>query len=660
MSLSRTRNLAHDLVLPTLLFSALGAMAWAVRGCAGAGGMNAHVAPGFVWGTAWWFLSRDGDGEYVRRYSSGWIILAVTAGFAIAGERGWMQWHHFYDGHLSLNYAKQDYTPIARWYGSLWYFIAGSAWAGLPACFLAWCATQRPLRAWEWTLRIACGLAGGYLAWRLFARFPQYVLPLYDQLEPKYHDFHANPSLIKLYRDCASSARHVGFCLGFLLFELARKDWKNIILVLTVGIINGAGWGALQNWKWFPSVWPGAAFNNGRCWEACGGVSIGIGLGAAYFLVNQRATVTRLAGDDERTAGASPARLWALTGALLAVIGWTQFWPPAIDLRRPAPEHLAEWSIMVCGAICIAFGALFLVAAIACARSRQQETARRRIVWWGDWCALLLLGWFVRTQLVNTYSDEPADGAMGGWFGPANIYFAILLSYACMQLARGWRSPGAKPERKTSWSLDGLAAYGSLGVVLLWCIGVGMGTSWHAVVYLGLVGLAFGAAYRMLSARNPDTPIVQAASTAPLAEDPNLERWGAFLGFLYGLGLTARKGLKGWFSIYRGHEEYWDGLFWNWIAAAMLLCMVIAAIWILIRRLPRGSTGDALPHAYGMVWLMLITQNVLAQAVTGPLTGSSTAWIEFVFSVLYLILFPLTAVIVYHVQYARAHRLRDN
>ena len=50
------QDLAHDFVLPTLLFAVLGAMTWAVRGCAGAGGMNAHVAPGLTWGAAWWLL----------------------------------------------------------------------------------------------------------------------------------------------------------------------------------------------------------------------------------------------------------------------------------------------------------------------------------------------------------------------------------------------------------------------------------------------------------------------------------------------------------------------------------------------------------------------------------------------------------------------------
>ena len=212
------RDWAHDLVLPTLLFAALGAMTWAVRGCAGAGGMNAHVAPGLTWGAAWWFLARGQGGVPSRRYNSGWILLALAAGFAIAGERGWMQWPNFFSGQLATNYAKGEFVPISRAYGFLWFFIAGTAWAGLPACLLAWCGTGRPMRAWEWTLRLACGFGGGYVAWRIFASHPRLFLPLYDTLQAKYLDFQANPNLAKLYRDNGSSLRHLCFWIWFLFF----------------------------------------------------------------------------------------------------------------------------------------------------------------------------------------------------------------------------------------------------------------------------------------------------------------------------------------------------------------------------------------------------------------------------------------------------------
>src|SRR5579872_738479 len=88
-------RLTHDFILPTLLFAALGGMTWAVRGCSGYGATAGCIFAGVMWGAAWWFIAREPAGERLRRYSSGWIILALTVGVGLAGNRGWMQWPHF-------------------------------------------------------------------------------------------------------------------------------------------------------------------------------------------------------------------------------------------------------------------------------------------------------------------------------------------------------------------------------------------------------------------------------------------------------------------------------------------------------------------------------------------------------------------------------------
>ena len=100
MNNNTKRDLTHDLVLPTLLFAVLGAMTWAIRGCSGFGGSMGCVFAGVMWGAAWWFIAREPGAEQSRRYASGWIILAVTAGVGMSGARGWMQWHSFFLGHL--------------------------------------------------------------------------------------------------------------------------------------------------------------------------------------------------------------------------------------------------------------------------------------------------------------------------------------------------------------------------------------------------------------------------------------------------------------------------------------------------------------------------------------------------------------------------------
>jgi hypothetical protein len=279
--------LAHLLVLPTLLFAALGAMTWAVRGSSGYGGSAGCLFAGVTWGTAWWFISRDPQAEQSRPYSSGWVILALTIGIGIAGDRGWMQWASFFEGRLQTNYAKGEFVPISRAYGFLWQFLSGIPWAGIGACLLAWCAPARPLRAGGWVTRLICAFGAVLLARFLFAKFPDIFLPLHKQLATQYADFNGNPNLRRLINDNRNAIMHLGFYMGCLAFEIARRDWRNVTLITTVGFLNGIGWALLQNWKWAKKVWPGADFNFWRCWESSAGISIGIAYGLAYYLVNR-------------------------------------------------------------------------------------------------------------------------------------------------------------------------------------------------------------------------------------------------------------------------------------------------------------------------------------------------------------------------------------
>jgi hypothetical protein len=421
------RDLSHDLLLPTLLFASLGAMTWAVRGCSGFGGQMGCIFAGVTWGTAWWFIAREPGSQQARRYASGWIILALTVGIGMAGARGWMQWPSFFNGRLMTDAPAGKFVPIPRIYGFVWLFIAGVPWAGLGACMLAWCGSRRPFPAWLWAVRLLCGFGAMYLALFLFRHLPELFLPLYSTLEAQYHDFQSNPNLRRLVNDNRAAIAHLGLYLGFLLFEVGRRDWKNVKLILTVGLLNGLGWALCQNWQWAARVWPDAHFNFWRCWESSGGISIGIAYGVAYYLVNNRMSESDLAGQGTRS-------------------------------------------------------------------------------------------------------------------------------------------------------------------------------------------------------------------------DPNLERLGAYLGLLLGLGLSIKNGLKGWCNIYIGNENYWNGVLWKIILPLMLLILLAILVRIRRRPLPRPFAGDVFPHAYWLVWLMLIVQNVIAQLITGPWA----VWSEIAFSFYYVLLFLISAVILYH------------
>ncbi|MBX7168729.1 MAG: hypothetical protein K1X74_20500 [Pirellulales bacterium] len=319
-TVSPRRDLTHDLLLPTLLFAALGGMTWAVRGSSGYGAAAGCVFAGVAWGMAWWFISRPVAGRPERRYDSAWIVLAVTAGIGISGARGWMQWPSFFEGKLVTNYAKGEFVPISRAYGFLWLFIAGMPWAGLGACLLAWTGSLRETRLMHWLLRIGCGIGGALVAWGLYVALPQLFLPMYDTLAERYQDLEHNPNLRRLINDSWQAIVHLGVYLGLLGYEAARREGKNVLLIATVGLVNGAGWALLQNWKWATEYWEGANFNFWRCWESSGGISIGIGYGVAYFLANRPLTADEATRKRARRPLAVPDTTWLAVYLLLAVL----------------------------------------------------------------------------------------------------------------------------------------------------------------------------------------------------------------------------------------------------------------------------------------------------------------------------------------------------
>jgi hypothetical protein len=537
-------RLAHDLVLPTLLFAALGGMTWAVRGCTGFGGVAGCVFAGVAWGAAWWYLARSPDGVRRRRYDSGWIVLALTVGIGLSGARGWMQWKAFFDGRLVTDAARGEFVPIPRAYGFLWLFLAGVPWAGLGACLLAWCGSRRPMRAPHWALRVACGVGGALLARYLFEAYPRAFLPLYGSIEDRYHDLAANPTLRRLVNDCRAATTHLGVYLGLLLFEALRREGKNVALILTVGLVNGAGWSLLQNWTWANRLWPDARFNFWRCWESSGGISIGIAYGIAYALVNREMPERERAALATRRALAGPGFEW-----LLVFLGLT--WALGLLFR----DLLGGWG-----------DAAFAVVMLAGA---GYDLRRRRI----DAAALAL-----SAALVGClFAPRPYD---------------VLGPIAALALGGAW--------------------------------------------------------YRAHRAAYDE----EALRATPPGGDPALERFGLALGLLAGLGLSVRSGLKGWCNLYLGDEDFWARRLWEVLGPVYLVVLVAIAARLVLHRPASGEApprraGDA--RAYGVMWLVLVVQNVIAQLVTGP----PSAWSEVSFSLYYVLLFGLSATVVFHVHAMR-------
>jgi hypothetical protein len=176
----------------------------------------------------------------------------------------------------------------------------------------------------------------------------------------------------------------------------------------------------------------------------------------------------------------------------------------------------------------------------------------------------------------------------------------------------------------------------SLEVMPMWCSGL-----------LTLAVVVFSIAY-YAKARNTR------ASYPPCG--PGLERWGAYTGLLLGLGLSIKNGLGGCLSIYCGTLDYWDDVFMVIIGPLMILALIVVSARIFLRPRPAGPRDDPFPHAYGLVWLVLLVQYVLALLISAPLTN----WNEVVFAIYYVLLFFITAVIILHYHAVRKHFGRDS
>jgi hypothetical protein len=177
----------------------------------------------------------------------------------------------------------------------------------------------------------------------------------------------------------------------------------------------------------------------------------------------------------------------------------------------------------------------------------------------------------------------------------------------------------------------------------------GRRSGWYGVLGPGLA-IALGFAWYLVNRTRFDE---EARMATPVGGDPNLERLGLYLGLLTGLGLSVRNGLKGWFNIYLGEEDYWGRRLWEVLGPTYLVCLVAIAACVLVRPIPPHPGGRRFPHAYGVIWLVLVVQNVIAQLVTGPLTQ----WNEMAFSIYYLLLFLITTTLVFHFHAMRERAL---
>jgi len=276
---SRLRN--ADYAMIAAVMGLMGAFFWAIRGTGGFGGEQGGILAGLGWAILWYGFSRLDGAERFRPYGHAGAIAAIAFGIAFGGFTGYGVYNGWVKGEFYLDHP-DGIREVGAWTGYAMLFICGLHWGGIPGAFLAWCAPKRPLRWHGWAGRIAAGIAGAVLAGVVVRVFPQWFLPFYGE---GIYQVKENATCIRAVNSIRNIAPHVGLFLGFLAFEIARKDWRAVGVMLVMGLGFAIPFSA--GGYWHTMYRTGIPIGWWKNWEMTIGLGGGLAFGLAFYLFNR-------------------------------------------------------------------------------------------------------------------------------------------------------------------------------------------------------------------------------------------------------------------------------------------------------------------------------------------------------------------------------------
>lgn len=259
----------------------LGAFFWAIRGTSGYGGSQGGLLAGVGWAIVWYYFANRGNWGVTRPYAAPRVLAAITFGIAFGGLTGYGVYIAWLRGSYYLDYPDTVRT-IAPWTGYAMLFLCGLHWGGITGAFLAWCAPRRPVLRNGWIMRILLGIAGAVVASVVVRMAPHWFLPFYGE---GLYEILENRTSIRAMRSLYTIAPHMGLFLGFLAFEIGRRDWRAVgmMAVLSVGFAIpfslGGYWQTLYGSTLHLDWW--------KNWEMSIGLGGGLSFGLAFFLFNR-------------------------------------------------------------------------------------------------------------------------------------------------------------------------------------------------------------------------------------------------------------------------------------------------------------------------------------------------------------------------------------
>lgn len=140
---NKSNSLLYELLFPIILFGSIGAIAWAIRGTAGWGGVDGTVVPGLMWGVLWYYMA------YRKGIDARGIVLWLGLGIALGGELGYGQYVGWIRG---IFYVGDETISIEPWLGYFWLVICGIGWAAPGGILLGW-ALGEQVSIGRWIVR---------------------------------------------------------------------------------------------------------------------------------------------------------------------------------------------------------------------------------------------------------------------------------------------------------------------------------------------------------------------------------------------------------------------------------------------------------------------------------------------------------------------------
>ncbi len=159
-----------EFILLALLFGCVGAIAWAIRGTSGWGGIDGVIVPGMAWGILWYWVCR------CRGVDARGIGLWLGMGVSIGGEWGYGQYVGWIRGIFEVG---DETIHVASAHGYFWFVLIGVAWAAPGGIALGWLlgGTESLHR---WLTRIVAPLGVALLGRMLIQIQPGWFFPNYS------------------------------------------------------------------------------------------------------------------------------------------------------------------------------------------------------------------------------------------------------------------------------------------------------------------------------------------------------------------------------------------------------------------------------------------------------------------------------------------------